>query len=142
MMHILELYGRMQIPENSEEIRKESELNRHERYLRIMIAHGLPGIYVGDTVLVSNRWNGENSKNPHEGRSGIVQSIESYLKAPHDASYLNYFIKTEEGEVFQTFYYTLDRVKQAEGNTLLEKALRETNEAISKWFDSRKASSA
>lgn len=124
-MRYFQITKTIQLPESEEEFKTEPELNKHERWLRNLIMNNYIPIYIGDTVKVSERYAGD-SKNPHEGKVGVVSGLEAGLQSAFNIDYLVYSVRTEQGD-FQTYHYTLDRVSQPKGNELLEKLLRETN---------------
>lgn len=116
----------LDIPSTPEEYQKQSDLDHHERWLRTLILNGFSPIYIGDAVKVSERYAGD-SKNPHEGKVGVVTDIQAGLQAAFNIDYLIYTIKSARYNVFETYFYTLDRINQPKQNQLLEKILRETN---------------
>lgn len=98
-----------------------------ERLLRRLIAGKRTPIYIGDSVRVSSRFAGD-SRNPHEGKVGVVVAMECGLQGAFNSDYLIYSVVDADGReepFFQTWHYTLDRIGQTERNKLLEKSLRE-----------------
>lgn len=114
------------LPQGTEDLDREPLLDKHERWLRILILNGFTPLYIGDKIRVSDRWAGD-SRNPHEGKIGEVTGLECGLEGAFNADYFIYRVKTDGGDSFETFYYTIDRIHQPRGNQLLEKLLRETN---------------
>jgi len=122
----IKLSKTMEIPQGGEELDREPILDKHERYLRTLILNGFTPIYIADRVRVSDRCAG-NSKNPNEIKVGEVTGLECGLQGAFHIHYLIYYVRTDDGQDFQTYYYALDRTHQPGGNKLLEKILRETN---------------
>jgi len=121
----IELRKTMQIPIDGKELSMESVENRHERYLRNLIAAGFEPIYIGDTVKVSDRWAG-NGENPLKGKTGEVTDIIMGPQAAFNIDYLIYRFKNPDNN-FEMWYYTLDLVNQTQSNKTLVKILKETN---------------
>ena len=122
----IQLSKTMVLPEGREAVEREPEFDKHERWLRTLILNGFTPIYIGDRVEVSERYAGD-SKNPHEGKVGVVTDLDMGMQGVFNIDYLVYSVRTDEGDYFQTYQYTLDRILQPKGNQLLEKILRETN---------------
>jgi len=116
----------MQTPTTIEELESESLPDKHERWLRILNAANLTPFYLGDTVEVSERWESTDT-NPSEGKRGMIIGLEAGVQFGVSRDYLGYRVRTESGELFRAYHYTLDLVEQAPGNSLLEKLLTETN---------------
>ncbi len=133
-MQTIKLTKEMRLPQGREDLDKEPLLDKHERWLRRLIANDMAPIYLGDRVTVSDRWASDKGKNPHEGKSGVVRSLEAGIQAAFNVDYLSYGIATDDGEHFETYHYTLDLTHQSEGNSLAEKLLRETNKSFASRY--------
>jgi hypothetical protein len=71
-----------------------------------MFEKTFPFIYIGDRVVVSSRWAGDE-KNPAKGKIGSVVNITHGLQSQFNRDYLIVGLNTNEGNI-ETWLYTLD----------------------------------
>lgn len=133
-MGIIQLTKQITLPSTPDALQREPLIEKHERWLRILIAHNRTPIYMGDSVKVSDRWASDKGNNPHRGKTGRVIGLECGPQAAFNIEYLIYTLAPEQGANFQAYQYTLDRTHQTDGNRLAEKLLGETNEAFARAF--------
>jgi len=125
-MTIINLSRELQIPENKEGYEQEDILNKHERYLRILMKNKFTPIYLGDIVEVGEDCI-EKKKNQYTEEVGVVVGIEPTLQSAFNIDYLSYTIEQKNGKRFETNYNSLKLINQAKGNKLLVKLLQESN---------------